>query len=209
MAERTDQLKRDIEATRDHMGGTMEAIGDRVSPGRIAERRWNRVRQSTSRLSQSVMGSPRTSGGSAEGTVDGLRSSASDAASSAGEAITNAPDRLQEATQGNPLAVGAAAFAVGVLLGSLAPPSQEEQQLMEQVAEPLQHELVAAGQQVADAVREQAQEGVEQTKAAATAAAGEVKEHASDAADDVKGQAQTAKDQVQTDAKAAADDVRN
>ncbi|MCU1497065.1 MAG: hypothetical protein JWM47_1018, partial [Acidimicrobiales bacterium] len=60
MAERTEELRREIEYTREHMGSTLDAIGDRVSPGRVVERRWNRVRQSTSRLGQTVMGTPRS-----------------------------------------------------------------------------------------------------------------------------------------------------
>ena len=43
MDETTEGLKQDIEDTRSAMGDTLEAIGDRVSPGRILERRRNRM----------------------------------------------------------------------------------------------------------------------------------------------------------------------
>ena len=46
MAERTEELRQEIEQTRDHLGGTLDAIGDRVIPGRVVERKVNKVRES-------------------------------------------------------------------------------------------------------------------------------------------------------------------
>ena len=46
-----------------------------------------------------------------------------------------APTMVREHTEGNPLAVGLIAFAVGWLAGSLVPSSQAEQQAAEQVKE--------------------------------------------------------------------------
>ena len=43
MGETAEGLRQDIEDTRSAMSGTLEAIGDRVSPGRILERRRNRM----------------------------------------------------------------------------------------------------------------------------------------------------------------------
>ena len=57
MAERTTELRRDIEETRERMTGTMDAIGDRVSPGRVVERRVNRFRQTSSRVRMSTCSS--------------------------------------------------------------------------------------------------------------------------------------------------------
>jgi len=71
VAERAEELKREIDDTRDNLGVTLDAIGDRVSPGRIAERRVNRVRQTTGRLREKVMGTHGTSApsyGSSYGT---------------------------------------------------------------------------------------------------------------------------------------------
>ncbi len=209
MAERTEELKRDIESTRDHMGTTLDAIGDRVSPGRVVERRWNRMRQSTSRVGQSIMGAPRQAAGQVKTSIGGATDSASEGAGSLGDTLSSAPDRVQSATQGSPLAAGAVAFGLGVLLGSLAPPSQEETRLAEQVLEPLQHEAQAAAKEVAGSVKDQAQEGVEQTKAAASEAAGQVKDQAQGAAKQVSDHASQAKDEVSDQAKSSADDVRS
>jgi hypothetical protein len=43
MGQSAEELRRDIERTREGLGETLDAIGDRVSPGRIMERKKNRV----------------------------------------------------------------------------------------------------------------------------------------------------------------------
>jgi hypothetical protein len=45
MGQSPEELKQDIESTRADLGETLDAIGDRVSPGRVIERRKNRTRQ--------------------------------------------------------------------------------------------------------------------------------------------------------------------
>ena len=43
MGQGPEELRHDIERRRDDLGETIDAIGDRVSPGRIIERRRNRI----------------------------------------------------------------------------------------------------------------------------------------------------------------------
>ena len=43
MGQNADQLKREIADTRNDLGNTLDAIGDRVSPSRVIQRRKNRV----------------------------------------------------------------------------------------------------------------------------------------------------------------------
>ncbi len=149
MAERTTELRHDIEDTRQRMTGTVDAIGDRVSPGRVAERRWARVRASTTRAKERVMGSPGSAGGPRSSDPGGLTGAASSAASTVRDGVSHAPDRIEQGTRGNPLAAGAVAFGVGVLVGSLAPATKEEAELVDQALEPLQAEARAIGQEVA------------------------------------------------------------
>ncbi|MCU1354912.1 MAG: hypothetical protein JWM89_330 [Acidimicrobiales bacterium] len=204
MAERTEELKRDIEQTRTHMTGTLEAIGDRVSPGRIAERRWTGVRRSTTRMTTSIMGTPRVVASKASAAGGDLLASTGGAASSTTEALGHAPEQLKGATAGNPIAAGAVAFGIGVLIGSLAPPSDAEVHVADQVVEPLQRELTDAGKQIAEVAKQQAQEGAQRTKEVATEAASDVKDSASEAASTVKEQSGSAKDEVAGEAKDAA-----
>ncbi|MCU1371661.1 MAG: hypothetical protein JWO77_2855 [Ilumatobacteraceae bacterium] len=208
MAERTEELRRDIEATRAHMTGTIDEIGDRVSPGRIAERRWQSVRSSGSRLAESVMGAPRSATQRAGSAVSGAQGSASDMASSAAHAVTEAPDRAKDATAGNPIAAGAVAFGLGVLIGSLAPASREEEQLAEQLVDPVKTAVTESGQELASAVKDHVQEDMAPVLEHASEAAAEVKQHAMESAQTVQGEAASAKDTVQSDVKDAASEVR-
>lgn len=196
MAERTTELREDIEATRARMTGTMDAIGDRVSPGRIVERRVDRVRTAGTRVRHQVMGAPRSAADSVRDSAGSAGSSVGDAASAVGDQVQQAPQRITEGTQGNPIAAGAVAFGLGVLLGSLAPPSREEQQVAEKVLPALQDEAKAIGQSVAETAKEEAQHAVEETKASATDAVAEIRDQAQGAAEDVKGQATDAAQDV-------------
>lgn len=182
MVERTEELRRDIEDTRDRMSVTLDAIGDRVSPGRVAERRWNNVRQATNKARESVMGRPRAA-------ASGIGDRASSAASTVTDGVHQAPDTIKEGTQGNPLLAGGIAFGLGALLGGLAPTSREEQQVAAKVMEPVKQELSDLGHQVTDSASSQAQQAVQETKATASEAVGTVKEKTRDATDEVKHQA--------------------
>ena len=57
MGQSADELRRDIEETRYGLTDTLDAIGDRVSPGRVIERRKNRAVQGLQSVRDRVMGS--------------------------------------------------------------------------------------------------------------------------------------------------------
>ena len=57
MGQNADELRRNIETTRENLGETVEAIGDRVSPGRMIERRKNRVMTNFRNIRERVLGS--------------------------------------------------------------------------------------------------------------------------------------------------------
>ena len=66
MAEVTQELRDDIERIREDLDSTLDALGDRVSPRRIARRRKDAVRARVARVRTGVMGSasgPRPQGG--------------------------------------------------------------------------------------------------------------------------------------------------
>jgi hypothetical protein len=58
MGQNADELRRDIERTRMEMSDNLDAIGDRVSPRRMAERRWQRTRNWFGSARDSVFGAP-------------------------------------------------------------------------------------------------------------------------------------------------------
>jgi ElaB/YqjD/DUF883 family membrane-anchored ribosome-binding protein len=160
MGQSAEELRRDIEYTRQDLGETLDAIGDRVSPGRMVERRKNKVVNGLTSVRDRVMG-----------TASDAGQSVGDTAGSAVDTIKGAPDTVVQQTQGNPLAAGGIAFGIGVLLASVFPATAKEQQVADQLkdkAQPLAEDLKQTGQEMAEHMKEPAREAVESVKQAAT-----------------------------------------
>jgi gas vesicle protein len=174
-----EELRRDIEMTREDLGGTIEAIGDRVSPGRIIERRKNRFTNGVQSVRYRVMG-----------TAGDAGHAVSDRAHHAADTVTSLPETAKYQTQGSPMAAGLIAFGAGFLAAAVIPSSQRERQATEKLmekAEPLKEKLSEAGHEMADNLKEDARQ-----------AAAEVKESASEHAAQVKDTAQQATHQGQS-----------
>lgn len=171
-------VKQDIEENRAALTGTLEAIGDRVSPARVIERRRNRMVLWTRNAKDRLMGSGEQMGDRMGGMAERVQS-----------APTAAMQDVREGTRGAPLVAGGIAFGLGVLLGSLAPASRAEQRIGEQareVTEPLKEQVRQVGQQVVEDLREPVQEAVESVKQSAKDGAQEVRSTVSDGTDEVK-----------------------
>ena len=193
MGKSASEVRSEIEGTRQDMSETIDAIADRTSPGRIIERRRQRMSDGWRSVRERVMGRAQDTAGSASDTAQGVAGSARDTAGSVVESARQAPDTILEQTQGNPIAAGLIAFGGGLLVASLLPPSETEQRVAGPVvekAQPVRDELQRAGQEVADDLRSTAQEGAEQVKQRASEAAGTVQEDVRSSADSVKEEAQ-------------------
>jgi len=170
MGETTEELRREIELTRSDLGETLDAIGDRVSPGRVIERRKNRMSNGMRSMVDRVMGKAHDVAGASHDAVGGAVGSARDL-----------PDTVRSQTQGTPLIAGAVAFAVGFVVASAIPPSERETaaggQLLEK-AEPVKQELTHVGQEIAEHLKEPAQQAVADVTSAAKEGAQAVTESA-------------------------------
>jgi len=192
MGQSAEELRREIAYTRDDLGETLDAIGDRVSPGRMVERRKNRVVQGWTSVRDRVMGSASDAG-----------HTVGDTAGSAVDTIKGAPDTVVQQTQGNPLAAGGIAFGVGVLLASVFPATSKEQQVAGQLkdkVQPLAEDLKQTGQQMAENLKEPAREAVESVKEAATESQQAVTETAKDAAQSTRHAAREGAETIRSDA---------
>lgn len=214
MGEESDQLRREIEQTRRELGTDVDALGEKVSPRRVMERRVDRTKDAIGGVKERIMGTTSDASSSAGGAISGAASSVQDrmsgaasgvqhAASSVGDTATDTAYRARRQAQGNPLAAGLIAFGLGWLVSSLLPPSEKERQLAHQVKDQAQPAVQAVGQQAGQALSEMkdnlqqpAQEAVESVKQTATDAAGTVKDEARSAAGDVKDQAQDSTQRV-------------
>jgi hypothetical protein len=118
--------------------------------------------------------------------------------------VRDAPQAIRRQTQGNPLAAGIVAFGAGLLVASLLPPTEAEQQLSQSVTdqlEPLKDQAHQAMQEVKEGVTEAASNATEQVKIEAEQAAAVVKDRARTATDEVKSQAQRSAAAVRQESK--------
>ena len=211
-----EQIRREIERTQAALSQDVDALTEKVTPGKIVERRVDRARDAATRLKEKVMGSDPYSGGHSSGggvreatshaadRVSGTASSATasvqdaassaassvqDAAATAADAVQQAPQAIRRQTRGNPLAAGLIAFGAGWLVSSLLPATRREQELADQAKQVTQEKVAPVAQQVAGEVRENLREPAQQ------------------AVDSVKATAQDSKDTVADEGRSAAQDV--
>jgi hypothetical protein len=191
MGTKPEELKADIAERRRMMSEELEAIGDRVSPGQIVDRRRAAVRQRVSGWRETVMGAP----GSGSNRSLGL----SDRASNVGGQISDAPDALRRRAEGSPLGAGLIVFGAGLLVASVLPESESERQAAENLQPQLESAAAQArdmGQQVAETAKSSATDAAQELKSSATDATQTVKQQASDAGSEVKEHATDAARQV-------------
>ncbi|MEV0428940.1 DUF3618 domain-containing protein [Micromonospora sp. NPDC050495] len=206
-----DQIRREIEATRNNLSSDVDALAYKVSPSRIVDDRKRRVQHALTNVKDKVMGTASDLGhstGHATHAMGGHASSAAStvgdkahaAASSVGDAAQRAPQVLREKSEGNPIAAGMIAFGVGMLVSSLLPPTRREQQVAAQVKEKaaehggvVKEKLGEVASEIKDELREPAQHAAQSVKSTAQDAAQTVKEDSRSAAHDVKDTAQQAR----------------
>jgi Protein of unknown function (DUF3618) len=186
-----EELRRQIADTRQGLSSTLDNIEDRVSPTRIRQRRTAQVKSRFSRLRDSVMGS------SEEGYEDyyagpSRREQIAERVGEAKESVMATPAAARERARGNPLAAGIIAFGGGLLLASVLPATEPEQEAAERLRdrfeEPVKDQLRQAGQETKDRLQEPVQQAVE-----------EVKQTAQDATERTKSDAQSAAAEVRQD----------
>ena len=201
MGQSTETLKRDIAQTRSDLSGTLDAIGDRVSPGRIMERKKNRMVQGVRNIKERVMGTASDSSHALSETMHGI----GDTVHGISDAATGLPETAKRQAQGAPLAAGAISFGVGFLIAAAIPPSQKEKELSTQLidkAEPIKEQITETAHEMVDHLKEPASQAVAEVKDTAADAVQEVKSTASNAAHEVadhaKDTAQDVKDQTKT-----------
>jgi ElaB/YqjD/DUF883 family membrane-anchored ribosome-binding protein len=165
---REAEVRMEIDESRERLGQTVDAIGDKVLPGRIIERRKEQTASGLRRLRERLMGTASSAGDTASSTVDQVR---------------HAPDAIAHRTEGSPLAVGAVAFTVGVLAAALVKPSEPERRAVEKLTEAapeLRSEVEDVGREVVSSAKEHASEAVGEVTSSASESAAAVKSAATE-----------------------------
>ena len=123
-----------------------------------------------------------------------------DKAYAVGDAVSAAPQAAKEKTRGNPLAAGLIAFGAGMVISSLIPSSQKEQQAVSNLQgnlEPLKEKATEVAQDFGQQLKEPAQEAAESVKTTAAEGVQNVKDEGLAAKDEVQGQVGESKANVQ------------
>jgi len=191
MSDDPDAIRAEIEATRANLSGDVDALADKVTPSKIAQRQTRKVKGAWHSLSDRVMG-----------TADDVSGNVHDAVSDAGSSAADAGRTVVNKAQGNPLAVGLIAFGVGALVASLIPASSKEKELAssaKEAAQPLIHEATEVGKQVANDLKQPAQDAVQSVKETAQEGVSTVKEEATDRANEVANEAKESGQRLQSD----------
>ena len=120
MAEDTQQLTSDIEVTRSNLSSDLDALADRVTPGKIVERRVEKTKTRASGLKDRIMGTATGAKskvmGSAGAAKSNVMGSAQSAAGSTSGAASGLSDRAHGAASGlSDKAHGAADSATGAI----------------------------------------------------------------------------------------------
>ena len=186
-------IRRHIDSTRADLSRNVDALTEKVSPGRVVGRNVEKAKSKMTSVKESVMGSDDPYD---HGAVGSAGAKASSVASSVGDTAAAAPSVARRKTQGNPLAAGLVAFGIGWLASSLVPASQKEQQAAGAVkdaasehSEALMAPLKESATAAKDNLAAPAQDAVTAVKDSAADAAGTVKDEASAARHDVAGSA--------------------
>jgi hypothetical protein len=194
MAQSPEELRRDIEETRYALGRDVDALNEKVSPGRVMSRQVQRTRDSLTSVKDRIMG-----------TASSGTSAVSDKASGVTDTLTSAPDMARERTQGNPLAAGLAAFAAGWLVSSVMPATKAEQRAAQtlkdqtqNLAEPVKEQLSGMGEEMKSNLQGSVQEAAES-----------VKQSANEAVETVKAEGSSQSQDLREDAKSSAQSVRS
>ena len=124
-----DQIRNEIERTRENLSTDVDALAYKASPSRMVTARTDRVRGAFGGVKDKVMGAA----SDVSDRADSAASTVSDTASSVSGSAGAGPGKVKGAAQGNPLAAGVVVFGTAWLVSSLLPRSQREQQAADQV----------------------------------------------------------------------------
>ena len=205
-----DEIRRDIERTQAALSRDVDVLTEKVSPGRIVERRVGRVRTTLGRWKDNVMGSAPTPHGHhsaaqrATDAVSSARDGVGGAVSDAADAVQGAPAAARQQARGNPLAAGVIAFGVGWLVSSLIPATRREREVAEQARE----RATELGRPLAEKAGEVAGEVRDNLAGPARQAAESVQATAADAGRTVADEGRAAARRVQHQTRESAGAVR-
>ena len=171
MGQEPEAIREDIEATRERMGDTVDALSYKAD---VKSRAKENISGKIDRV---------------KGTVTGKASQAGDAAPS-GEDVKQTAQRAAGLAQENPLGLAVGAAAVGFLGGLLVPATSVENEKLGPMADQFKEQAKQTGQETLErgkqVAQDAAQSAAETAKESGQHHAEELKSSAQDSAEEVK-----------------------
>jgi gas vesicle protein len=184
MGKEPEMIEDDIQSSREDLSRNLDALADRVSPGRVVGRKVDGVKGRISGAKDAVMG-----------TAGSVTDASGSAAGSVSDTVSDTASKVSSQATGNPLAAGVIAFGAGWLVSSLLPASRVEARFAGQAVDMAKEQ----GQPLMEHARSVGQEIGDDLKDKATQAASDVKDTATQSAQHVKDEGQTAAGEVRND----------
>jgi hypothetical protein len=206
-----DEIRAEIERTRAALSDDVDALTDTANPKNIAKRQVGRAKGALvdvkdrvmgvgDDVKEQVMGTGENVKDRVVGTGGNVAGTVQDKAYAVGDAVSAAPETAKAKTRGNPLAAGLIAFGAGLVVSSLIPSSQKEQQAVSNLQgnlEPVKEKATEVAKEFGQQLKEPAQEAAESVRSTAAEGAQNVKDESLTARDQVQGQAEDSKARVQ------------
>lgn len=197
MSQTPEEIRADIDRTRNEVSGDVDALGEKLSPSSMVDRQTERVKGRIGDVKDRIFGSDSPGDSGRVGQMG-------DRVGQVGDDVKHGAEHAVQKAKGNPLAVGLIAFGVGALIASLIPASDKEKEVAGKVkdsAEPLVEGAKDAAQEMGEHLKEPAQEAAQSVKETAQGAGEHVKADAQGAAEDVRSDADEARQRVQDESK--------
>jgi vacuolar-type H+-ATPase subunit H len=181
MGSRPEELRNEIEQTREELAYDVDRLADHTVPSRVVGRKVASVKERARSVANRVMGARDSVHDTTSSAGDRARQTATRAgdkvqqtAHSVTATVRETPHAVAQQTRGNPLAAGVIAFGVGLLVASLLPETDAEKRAGAVVAD--------RSDDLVDKARETAREMASDLGDTAKDAAGSIKDTARQAA---------------------------
>ncbi len=215
MGQTPDEIRAQIEQTRAELTGDVNVLADKVSPGKVAQRRVESAKNSMTSVKERIVGAAHDKTDSLGARSSSAGGRAGEVASGASDVVKGAPTQVRAQAQGSPLAAGLIAFGAGALAAAIFPASAKEQQATEAIKEQMAPVLESAKESATsvaadlkETLQPATQEAAQSVKATAQDAVAATTDHAKDAGASVKDEAKGSAATVAQHASEAKDNVR-
>ena len=182
MGEDPDRIRREIEATREEMGDTVDALSYKAD---VKSRARDSIVEKKESAKESLMGTKDSLKSKVVGTTDRVGEATPD-----GEQVKQNARRAVGVAQENPLGLAVGAVAVGFLAGMLIPSTRVEDEKLGPVADDVKERAKQTGQEALERGKQVAQDAAQTAKESSQEHAQELgssaQEHAQEAASNVR-----------------------